>query len=89
MSALLGFLIVFGIPILLIKIGLGIGKKKKEKLLLQLKMNYEEALKGTDKKTALDMGRLYYASVRKGGVLTIYDEQAITNDLSSMKNHIP
>ncbi len=46
--------------------------------------DYVEALSGGDKKRALDAGRLYYKHLR-GGRLTIYDEQAITNDLSTMK----
>jgi len=85
MYALLGILIIFGIPILLIKIGLGIGKKKKNERILLLKTAYDSALKGTDKKLALDYGRLYLSSIRKNGRLTMYDEQSITNDLSSMK----
>lgn len=31
---------------------------------------------------ALETGRAYYASLRKGGVVTIYDETAIKNDIS-------
>jgi hypothetical protein len=48
-----------------------------------LKKKYNEALKGTDKKAALDAGREYYSELRRGK-LTIYDEQAIANDLSTM-----
>ncbi|MBC7554353.1 MAG: hypothetical protein H7257_10280 [Taibaiella sp.] len=43
------------------------------------------ALLGTDKGEALRKGRLYYSCIRKGS-LTIYDEQAIANDLTTMKN---
>jgi hypothetical protein len=50
----------------------------------KLKAEYEEALKGNDKKVALEAGRKYYSSLRGNGKLTIYDEQAITNDLSTM-----
>lgn len=50
-----------------------------------LKKDFEEALKNYDKKAALEAGRKYYASIRPGGKLTIYDEQALTNDISTMK----
>lgn len=45
---------------------------------------YQKALMGEDKQLALKLGREYYHAVR-GGNLTIYDEQALTNDLSTMK----
>lgn len=48
-----------------------------------LKRQYEDALKGSDKRTALEAGRNYYSALRKGKIL-IHDEQAITNDLSTM-----
>ncbi len=51
----------------------------------ELKENYDNALRGTDRKTALDAGRAYYSALRKDSKLTIYDEQAIINDLSAMK----
>jgi hypothetical protein len=51
----------------------------------KLKKAYDEALRGTNKKVALDAGRKYYASLRKDGRLTIYDEQAITNDVNAME----
>lgn len=49
-----------------------------------LKQTYHEALKGNDKRLALETGRAYYSALRKGKTLTMYDEQAITNDLSTM-----
>jgi hypothetical protein len=49
-----------------------------------LKQEYDAALKGTSKRAALQAGRAYYSALRKGKMLTIYDEQAITNDLSTM-----
>ena len=61
---------------------------KKIKNLKQLKENYFEAIRNKDKMQALQTGRLYYAKCRTGffgsgsGRLTIYDEQAIANDLS-------
>lgn len=54
------------------------------KRIATLKERYEASLSGTDKRVALDAGRSYYSSLRKGKTLTIYDEQAITNDLSTM-----
>ncbi len=49
-----------------------------------LKEKYSQAIKKGEKALALDLGRQYYAKLR-GGILTIYDEQAITNDLSTIK----
>ncbi|PZF73568.1 hypothetical protein [Taibaiella soli] len=51
-----------------------------------LHTEYLEALESGDKSKALNAGRRYYAHVR-GGNLSIYDEQAIANDLSIMKPH--
>lgn len=53
------------------------------KELADLKQQYDKALKSGDRKTALEAGRKYYSTLR-GGTLSIYDEQAITNDLSAM-----
>lgn len=50
---------------------------------IDLKEHYEQCLKGTDKKAALNAGRVYHQSLRKNG-LTMYDELAIANDLSTM-----
>jgi hypothetical protein len=55
-----------------------------KKKIAALKLRYEESLEGKDKRAALDAGRAYYSALRKGKTLTIYDEQAITNDLSTM-----
>ena len=50
---------------------------------------YQNALHSGDRVNALYLGRRYYARVRGGvlgsGKLTIYDEQAISNDLAIMK----
>jgi uncharacterized pyridoxamine 5'-phosphate oxidase family protein len=54
------------------------------KKLKELKEEYDNALCGADKKRALNAGRAYYAFLRKKKILTIYDEQAISNDLQSM-----
>ena len=47
------------------------------------KEKYDEALRSGDKRKALEQGRLYYKSMR--GKLSIYDEQAISNDIASMQ----
>lgn len=49
-----------------------------------LKAKYDQALAAKDKTKALEYGRQYYSALR-GGRLTIYDEQAITNDLSTIQ----
>jgi len=58
--------------------------RKNAKERLTLKIKYDEALKGSDKRYALECGRLYYASMRKDGRLSVYDETALTNDLAAM-----
>jgi len=55
-----------------------------EKAKAVLKKNYELALQGNNKQHALAAGRAYYSSIRKDNKLTIYDEQAIANDISVM-----
>ncbi len=57
----------------------------REKEANKKKVEYFNALEGTDKALALKLGREYYGLLRKDGRVTTYDEQAITNDLSSMK----
>lgn len=57
-------------------------RNKKRKELLR---KYHEALCGTNKRVALNAGRAYYSAFRRGGKLTMYDEQAINNDLNTMK----
>ena len=78
------YVIGIGIFIFLIYIGTQINKRKQAEQ-ESLRKNYAEALKGTDKEMALMFGRAYYRSLRKPKELTIYDEQAIANDLSTMK----
>lgn len=80
MKALLAFGVFLIVGIFLIKYERDRGKRK-----AKLKHIYEDLLKGSDKAAALKAGREYYASIRIGGRLTIYDEQAIANDLSIMK----
>lgn len=53
----------------------------------KLESDYKEALSGNDRAKALELGRAYYGSKRDNDALTIYDEQALTNDLSTMKSY--
>ena len=72
--------------IIIIAVIIGVSSAKaKEKRIETLKLKYNATLRGTDKKAALEAGRAYYSELRNKKVLTIYDEQAITNDLSTMK----
>ncbi len=48
-----------------------------------IKLNYDQAILRGDRQRALQLGREYYSLLR-GGKLTIYDEQAIANDLSTI-----
>lgn len=70
---------VIGIVVLII-ISMIIGGNNKAKL----KKAYDDALNGGDKRAALNAGRAYYGALRKGK-LTMFDEQALTNDISTMK----
>lgn len=72
-----------GILFLLILGGVTLFFFAKQKNNTRLKEEYQAALRGSDKRAALEAGRRYYSSVR-GGKLSIYDEQAITNDLATM-----
>ena len=56
----------------------------KNKQIKEVYTQYQNALKKKDKVQALALGRKYYALQRKNNRLTIYDEQAITNDLNSI-----
>ncbi|WP_338876925.1 hypothetical protein WBJ53_14815 [Spirosoma sp. SC4-14] len=67
-----------GIVALVILVNVQRGRKEAE-----LKAIYDDALRSGNKSRALAAGRAYYSHLRKGK-LTIYDEQAITNDLSTM-----
>ena len=81
------FVFLFGIVIIIfIMLLLKEKEKTKQKELDRnsLKLMYKEALKGNDKKYALECGRRFYSSHRKLGKLTIYDETALTNDLAAM-----
>ena len=50
----------------------------------EIKSRYDKAIKDGNKALALELGRQYYSKLR-GGHLSIYDEQAITNDLATIK----
>lgn len=77
----------FGIiSVLVVAIVLVIYNMKKEiRQLPQLKQNYEEALRGVNKRAALNAGRAYYSALR-GGKISIYDETAMGNDLAAMSS---
>lgn len=49
-----------------------------------IKQEYNKALASKNKPLALKLGREYYGMLRYNGILTIYDEQAIANDLASI-----
>jgi ABC-type uncharacterized transport system fused permease/ATPase subunit len=50
----------------------------------RLTREYRQALDGTNRQKALAAGREYYKFFRTDGKLTIYDEQAIDNDMKMM-----
>ncbi len=60
--------------------------KKEQAITSEIKLKYEKAIKDGNKVLALTLGRQYYSRLR-GGKLSIYDEQAITNDLSTINNY--
>lgn len=53
----------------------------------QLENRYHTALRGTDKREAINAERIY-STLRKDGNLILYDEQVITKNLSSMNVHL-
>jgi len=72
------------ISVLVVAIILVIVNMKNDKSqLAQLKESYEEALRGVNKRAALNAGRAYYSALRSGKI-TIYDETAMANDLAAM-----
>lgn len=74
-------ILILIIAVIVIAIAMANSSAKK---LAELKRRYEGALRGSDKRLALDCGRAYYSALRKKKMLTIYDEQAISNDLTTM-----
>lgn len=77
-------LVFFGTLIAIVLIIAVYFNVRKNKALQRLWNEYQIALRGSDRRKALDAGRKYYSRLR-GGSLTTYDEQAIANDLSTMK----
>jgi len=81
-ETLIGLAIVIAIIYFLGKAGNARNQK-----IEKLKDQYDNALRGTNKAAALTAGRAYYAALRgPGKSLTIYDEQAIGNDIATMKS---
>lgn len=55
------------------------------KLADEIYQEYQRAIKSGNKMEALSLGRDYYRTLREDETLSIYDEQAIANDLSVMR----
>jgi len=81
MIVIIGLVIVLALVIYVaVQIDKNTNKKNQDN-----KDRYEEAIRSGDRMKALELGRKYYGSLRLTGRPTIYDEQAITNDLSTIK----
>ena len=84
--------IIFNVALVAIVAGilyyLFVHLKKEKRISAELKERYDQALTDGDKALALSLGRAYYSRLR-GGRLSIYDEQAITNDLSTIDTASP
>lgn len=78
----MGYFLIF--IIIAIAIAAIVNENRKQKHLMELWQRYNQLLRGSDKRAALQAGRAYYSALRKGLTLTIYDEQAIANDLATM-----
>ena len=76
-------MIVFGVLIIGVVIGLVLLQIRKNKDLLRLWIDYDVAKLTGDKAKALEAGRAFYK--RKNGNLTIYDEQNLAKELSTIK----
>ncbi|HEX8355829.1 MAG TPA: hypothetical protein VF610_00370 [Segetibacter sp.] len=61
-----------------------VNRRRRKALIAERWEVYKNALNSGNKQEALYAGRAYYAELRNGE-LTIYDEQAIANDLSTIK----
>lgn len=70
-------LLVIIAGVLLIRIAI---KRRNQQISRELYATYHQALVAKDKPAALEAGRDYYG-FKRGGELTITDEQAIANDL--------
>ncbi|WP_372755269.1 SHOCT domain-containing protein [Labilibaculum sp.] len=60
------------------------GIRGRRMLVARLTKEYRQALDGSDRQKALAAGREYYKFFRPDRKLTIYDEQAIDNDMKMM-----
>lgn len=60
-------------------------EEKRLKLADEIYQEYQRAIKSGNKMEALSLGRDYYRTLREDEALSIYDEQAIANDLSVMR----
>ena len=69
---------------LLIIIFVAVGVINRTDTIKQLKDKYDEALRGTDKDEAWEAGAAYYKCLRGNNELTVEDELAIFNDISSV-----
>ena len=69
---------------LLIIIFVAVGVINRTDTIKQLKDKYDEALRGTDKDAAWEAGAAYYKYLRGNNELTVEDELAIFNDISSV-----
>lgn len=78
---IIGITALLALIVILILVKMTRSQKQKS---AQLKQAYDEAIRSGDRAKALQAGRLYYASFRPGSRLTLYDEQAINNDLQVM-----
>ena len=59
-------------------------REKMDRIYNELEREYKKALQNWDKPLALELGRKYYSFYRPDGKSTLYDEQAIANDLASI-----
>lgn len=78
-----GLIILFVVALLTVII-YEVYRKGKNALIAEKWKAYRNAIESGNKQAALNAGRAYYAELR-GGELTMYDEQAIANDLSTIK----
>ena len=80
----LTIIIILIVPVILIAYFFYTRKRRQELLEAErLRQAYENALNSGSKSAAPQKGRAYYSYLRQGR-LTIYDENAIANDLAAM-----
>ena len=78
--------ILFTSPVILLAVFFNTRKRRKDREKAEkLRQAYETALNSGNRARALQFGRAYYAYLRHGR-LTLYDEQAIANDMAAMPN---